>query len=281
DADDRSAVLRAAEASGQLEVSGRGWKSLPDLPRSLKLLDISKNQLTGQALLAAWHRSWPEHCQLQILRAAENCLGDEDAEGDLVPTILSSLQLRELDLSHNGLQLRQLGAWSGLSAARLSFLDFTGNPLSSAPLPALVLEVCPHLQELRLRRCGLTHLDVRLEPHGLGTLDLEENRLTSLPPELLQALPRLKALLLANNELRSSLPTEFGFWESLQVVSLTGNPLRALRQALLAKGWPAVAQHLRDRAPEQVTVEPEPLTGRPGAEAASRPDTPETARLVR
>ena len=29
------------------------------------------------------------------------------------------------------------------------------------------------LQELRLRRCGLTHLDVRLEPHGLGTLDLE------------------------------------------------------------------------------------------------------------
>ena len=31
-----------------------------------------------------------------------------------------------------------------------------------------------------------------------------------------------------------------------QVVTLTGNPLKALRQSLLAKGWAAVAQHLRN-----------------------------------
>ena len=31
----------------------------------------------------------------------------------------------------------------------------------------------------------------------------------------------------------------------VEVVTLTGNPLKALRQALVAKGWSAVAQHLR------------------------------------
>lgn len=32
---------------------------------------------------------------------------------------------------------------------------------------------------------------------------------------------------------------------TVEVVTLTGNPLKALRQALVAKGWSAVAQHLR------------------------------------
>ena len=43
---------------------------------------------------------------------------------------------------------------------------------------------------------------------------------------------------------------QWSIWDTshllpVEVVTLTGNPLKALRQALVAKGWSAVAQHLR------------------------------------
>eukprot|EP00930_Biecheleria_cincta_P103277 TRINITY_DN95230_c0_g1_i1.p1 TRINITY_DN95230_c0_g1~~TRINITY_DN95230_c0_g1_i1.p1 ORF type:complete len:181 (+),score=31.25 TRINITY_DN95230_c0_g1_i1:242-784(+) len=55
--------------------------------------------------------------------------------------------------------------------------------------------------------------------------------------------------MLANNAL-TALPPELGFWQSVQGATLTGNPLRAIRQNVVAQGWAAVVAWLRDRLPE-------------------------------
>ncbi|CAL1160239.1 unnamed protein product, partial [Cladocopium goreaui] len=235
--------LRSAQGTGQLTLAERQLTALPPLPRSLKLLDVSSNHLTSGTLMS----SLREVDVLQCLRAKKNRLGGTGGDTQLVPMLVSLQGLQELDLSHNGLS--HLGAWQGVSAPSLTFLDLSSNGLTEISGLCDLLDACPKLQELRLRQCSLSSIDILTalrKSHRLQTLDLEENRLSSLPAELLRALPSLKTLLLANNDLRSSLPSEFGHWESLQVVTLTGNPLKALRQSLLAKGWAAVAMHLRN-----------------------------------
>ena len=129
-------------------------------------------------------------------------------------------------------------------------MDLSGNALSR--LPGELLAACPALNELRLRQnriAGLEDLAVAAGS-GLCVLDVEGNAVREVPPWLPAALPRLRTLMLANNEVGPTLPPELGFWESLQSVTLAGNPLRGIRQGLLLKGWQTVAPFLRDRLPE-------------------------------
>eukprot|EP00435_Cladocopium_sp_Y103_P052465 s782_g16.t1 len=267
--------LRSAQGTGQLTLAERQLTALPPLPRSLKLLDVSSNHLTSGTLMS----SLSEVDVLQCLRAKRNRLGGPGGDTQLMPMLASLQGLQELDLSRNG--LNHLGIWQGVSAPSLTFLDLSSNGITEMSGICDLLDACPKLQELRLRQCGLSSIDILTDlrkSHRLQTLDLEENRLSSLPTEMVEALPNLKTLLLANNDLRSSLPSEFGHWESLQVVTLTGNPLKALRQALLAKGWSAVAEHLRNFGTVEVSP---PAPTADSAAVLSRPRLPsETGETV-
>eukprot|EP00913_Durusdinium_trenchii_P011433 g10737.t1 len=270
-----------------LDLGSNHLTALPGLrPWRCRLLrlDVSQNRLALLPDALCCER-------LRELSAARNQLrSDGERWKSLVSVDLSGNQLRELRLSN----LRTLDSLI-VSGNGLILLELhvacpgcqESNKLRALPegIPSRV----PRLATLDFSNNDLTQLPPEL---GLATelkrVALLGNPLRSVRPELLRgSAEALKAFLRsrladapaapghADADDRSAVlraaeasgQLEFGFWESLQVVSLTGNPLRALRQALLAKGWPAVAQHLRDRAPEQVTVEPEPLTGRPGAEA--------------
>ncbi|CAE8599624.1 unnamed protein product, partial [Polarella glacialis] len=204
---------------------------------------------------------------LRELIVERNLLGVAEQgrdSGSVVAELLRSLPcLQELNLSFNrfaDLGLRTAWSWSASAPSTLTFADLSGNLLSA--LPGRLLAACPKLRELRLRQSRVTSLAALAAPdvagHGLSTLDLEENQLTDVPCWLPSALPRLHSLLLSNNGIGPSLPPEFGFWESLQGVSLAGNPLKGIRQPLLAQGWSAVAAWLRDRlsdrAPRSVAV---------------------------
>ncbi|CAJ1362427.1 unnamed protein product, partial [Effrenium voratum] len=249
---DLTAELREAKATGQLLLPRRGLTQLPELPGKLKVLDVSGNAFGPQALE-------------RLGEVARLVLRDNALEGLEVAGLLSPV-LQELDLSRCG--LRSLGASfarSGgfVSAPALGFADFSGNDLGAAPAAlAALLRAAPKLRELRLGNCRLTSLDAWEDSgHPLSTLDLEGNRLAAVPPWLPQVFPQLHSLVLANNEL-GALPVEMGFWPSLQVVSLAGNPLKAIRQSLLQRGWPQVAAYLRDKAP------PAPPAPAPPAPAA-------------
>eukprot|EP00434_Breviolum_minutum_P010631 symbB.v1.2.009379.t1/scaffold595.1/size183375/1 len=201
--------------------------------------------------------------------------------------LLSLPGLSELDLSFNNLKYLTLPGVSGVSRSSLTFMDLSGNNLEFSGILGM-LEACPKLQELRLRNCNLQSLEDWQKIHNhLEILDLEENRLSMLSGSLVTLLPKLKTLLLANNDLRSTLPMDFGYWESLQVVTLTGNPLKALRQALVAKGWSAVAQHLRKQRleVEEVNVVPParpcPKTAASPELATSEPVAPLAAHLAK
>ncbi|XP_017980552.1 PREDICTED: plant intracellular Ras-group-related LRR protein 6 [Theobroma cacao] len=84
----------------------------------------------------------------------------------------------------------------------------------------------------------------------LQILDLGQNSLQSIP-EGLNSLTSLTELDLSDNNI-SALPPELGLLEpSLQVLRLDGNPLRSIRRAILDKGTKAVLKYLKDKIPEQ------------------------------
>ena len=107
--------------------------------------------------------------------------------------LLASTTLESLDLSAN--RLRALpplrtsdGAWACFTA--LTTLRLSLNRLGRVPPELFAL---PRLQELVLRRCGLTELvfpaDLAPEQSRLRLLDVEHNELERLPP--VACFPRL------------------------------------------------------------------------------------------
>mmetsp|Transcript_59868 Transcript_59868/g.129774 ORF Transcript_59868/g.129774 Transcript_59868/m.129774 type:complete len:759 (-) Transcript_59868:8-2284(-) len=251
--------LRTAAATHQLKLENLGLKEMPTLPPGLRLLKLLGSSLTADALIAGLGLASKAPNEglsqdLSQLDLGRNSLGEGHSASGLVGTLLRGLpSLTDLDLSFNGLASIDLHGqgqtWSGPGKLALKRADFSGNAVVA--LPGALLAACPALRELRLRRNRIASLAEAELAVGsaLNTLDLEENQVSSLPPWLPGRLPQLHTLLLANNEI-ASLPAEWGGWTSLQAVSLTGNPLRNIRQALVAKGWPAIAAHLRDRLPE-------------------------------
>eukprot|EP00927_Polykrikos_kofoidii_P056836 TRINITY_DN50922_c0_g1_i1.p1 TRINITY_DN50922_c0_g1~~TRINITY_DN50922_c0_g1_i1.p1 ORF type:complete len:813 (+),score=72.56 TRINITY_DN50922_c0_g1_i1:99-2537(+) len=286
--------LRDAAASHELRLEARGLQRLPSLPEGLQVLRIPGNSVTADSLeialglcsVSGEDRGVP--CtDLVRLDASRNSLGVTGSSSfppvtGLVPRLLAGLPcLQDLDLGANRLVSAGTSddwgrfSWAssqGGTPSRLTRLDLSGNSLGS--LPSELFAACPTLGELRLKRNVISSLEsfVAAAPpapvgRSLYYLDLEENRLACVPPWLPSALPCLHTFLLANNDLGPSLPAELGFWESVQTISLAGNPLRSLRQALSAKTWAPVARCLRDRLPSGAP-EVAPLPSQRGARVA-------------
>ncbi|KAK7835027.1 plant intracellular ras-group-related lrr protein 6, partial [Quercus suber] len=91
----------------------------------------------------------------------------------------------------------------------------------------------------------------------LSVLDLSNNSLTGLPPEIgkLKEYPveacklHLSVLDLSNNSL-TGLPPEIGNMTTLRKLLLTGNPLRTLRSSLVSGPTAALLKYLRSRLSE-------------------------------
>lgn len=251
-AESLSVDLRTAAASGELALDGRGLPALPPLPSGLRILRLSANSLSSASLHKALSRGNSDALgeAVRILDLSRNVCGTDGCDWAFIPWLLRSMpMLQDLNLSFN--QLTVLGppcSWDLLQES-LTRVDLTGNGLLEFPVQ--LLTSCPALNELRLRQNQLTTLEILALAEGssISTLDLEENRLAAVPPWLPTALPRLKTFLLSNNDIGPTLPPQLGFWESMQSISLLGNPLRGIRQSMIAAGWSGIAPYLRDRLP--------------------------------
>ncbi|KAL7984993.1 hypothetical protein Chor_003563 [Crotalus horridus] len=129
---------------------------------------------------------------------------------------------------------------------RLTHLDLRNNILTSLPDEMEALA--------KLRIINLAFNRFKIFPNVLYhilTLEailLGNNQIGSLDPQQLKKMEKLSTLDLQNNDLLH-IPPELGNCENLRVLLLEGNPFRTPRAAILAKGTVAVLEYLRSRIP--------------------------------
>uniref|UniRef100_A0A3Q4GJ43 Leucine rich repeat containing 40 n=1 Tax=Neolamprologus brichardi TaxID=32507 RepID=A0A3Q4GJ43_NEOBR len=129
---------------------------------------------------------------------------------------------------------------------QLTHIDLRNNQLSDLP---------SEMQNLtKLRSIILVYNRFKSFPHvlyetlSLETILLANNQVCEVDPSRLMKLTHLSTLDLANNDLLN-IPPELGLCTSLRCLSLEGNPFRTPRAAIVAKGTDALMEYLRSRIP--------------------------------
>ncbi|NXP45936.1 LRC40 protein, partial [Heliornis fulica] len=129
---------------------------------------------------------------------------------------------------------------------KLTHLDIRNNLLTSLPEEMEALT--------RLQMINLSFNRFKVFPSvlyhllALDTILLSNNQVGAVDPLQLRRMDRLGTLDLQNNDLLH-VPPELGNCESLRTLLLEGNPFRTPRAAVLAKGTAALLEYLRGRIP--------------------------------
>uniref|UniRef100_A0A7M4F1Y9 Leucine-rich repeat-containing protein 40 n=1 Tax=Crocodylus porosus TaxID=8502 RepID=A0A7M4F1Y9_CROPO len=124
-------------------------------------------------------------------------------------------------------------------------VNFSKNQLSEIPAryqPYFGLYSILHLQQFKIFPTVLYRIPT------LETILLSNNQVGSIDPVQLKKMDKLGTLDLQNNDLLQ-VPPELGNCETLRTLLLEGNPFRTPRAAILAKGTAAVLEYLRSRIP--------------------------------
>ncbi|XP_042659972.1 leucine-rich repeat-containing protein 40 [Tyto alba] len=129
---------------------------------------------------------------------------------------------------------------------KLTHLDIRNNFLTSLPEE---MEALTRLQIINLSFNRLKVFpSVLYHIPALETILLSNNQVGSIDPLQLKKMGKLATLDLQNNDLLQ-VPPELGNCETLRTLLLEGNPFRTPRAAVLAKGTAAVLEYLRSRIP--------------------------------
>uniref|UniRef100_A0A8C6PP28 Leucine-rich repeat protein SHOC-2 n=1 Tax=Nothobranchius furzeri TaxID=105023 RepID=A0A8C6PP28_NOTFU len=129
---------------------------------------------------------------------------------------------------------------------QLTHIDLRNNQLSDLP------SEMKNLTKLRSIILSYNRLksfpEVLYEVLSLETVLLGNNQVCVVDPGRLMKLACLTTLDLSNNDLLN-IPPELGLCTSLRCLSLEGNPFRTPRAAIVSKGTDAVLEYLRSRIP--------------------------------
>lgn len=223
-----------------LALSGNKLTRLPESIarlRNLEALRVEENMLT----------KLPDQIgaltKLHTLTAHSNQL-------TALPASFAALQnMQMLDLKKNRLET---AANSLVTLTGLKYLDLRQNRLVVFPL----LPEGAALDQVFLGYNTLTSIDeasILRVKDSITVLDLRDNKLETLPANL-ACLYRLKTLDLSNNDL-SDVPPGLGYLKHLNHIILDGNPLRAIRRAVLSGGCEALKKYLRTRGSPPVGVD--------------------------
>ncbi|NXK90877.1 LRC40 protein, partial [Formicarius rufipectus] len=129
---------------------------------------------------------------------------------------------------------------------KLTHLDLRNNVLTSLPKE---MEALTRLQIINLAFNRFKDFpSVLYHLPALETILLSNNQVGSIDPVQLKGMDRLSTLDLQNNDLLQ-VPPELGLCENLRALLLEGNPFRTPRAAVLAKGTAALLEYLRGRIP--------------------------------
>ncbi|KAG8507893.1 Leucine-rich repeat-containing protein 40, partial [Galemys pyrenaicus] len=129
---------------------------------------------------------------------------------------------------------------------KLTFLDLRNNFLNSLPEEMGSL--------IRLQTINLSFNRFKILPEvlyhirTLETILISNNQVGSVDPQKMKTMGNLITLDLQNNDLLQ-IPPELGNCVNLRTLLLDGNPFRVPRAAILMKGTAAILEYLRDRIP--------------------------------
>ncbi|XP_023405244.1 leucine-rich repeat-containing protein 40 isoform X3 [Loxodonta africana] len=129
---------------------------------------------------------------------------------------------------------------------KLTFLDLRNNFLNSLPEEMESL--------IRLQMINLSFNRFKILPEvlyripTLETVLISNNQVGSVDPQKMKMMENLTTLDLQNNDLLQ-IPPELGNCVNLRTLLLDGNPFRVPRAAILMKGTAAILEYLRDRIP--------------------------------
>uniref|UniRef100_A0A8C9W458 Leucine-rich repeat-containing protein 40 n=1 Tax=Scleropages formosus TaxID=113540 RepID=A0A8C9W458_SCLFO len=138
----------------------------------------------------------------------------------------------------------------------VSVVNFSKNELSAVPPRNNLLVSLPEELEAlsKLRSIILSFNRFKVFPNvlyqirSLETILISNNQVGSVDPIKLKGLERLSTLDLQNNDIMQ-VPPELGNCTSLRALMLDGNPFRNPRAAIIAKGTDALLEYLRSRIP--------------------------------
>uniref|UniRef100_A0A8C2NPS1 Leucine rich repeat containing 40 n=1 Tax=Capra hircus TaxID=9925 RepID=A0A8C2NPS1_CAPHI len=149
----------------------------------------------------------------------------------------------DVNLSYNKLSFISLEL---CTLQKLTFLDLRNNFLNSLPEE---MESLTRLQTINLSFNRFKILpEVLYRIPTLETILISNNQVGSLDPQKMKTMENLITLDLQNNDLLQ-IPPELGNCVNLRTLLLDGNPFRVPRAAILMKGTAAILEYLRDRIP--------------------------------
>ncbi|XP_065197355.1 leucine-rich repeat-containing protein 40-like [Sycon ciliatum] len=221
-----AAVCRLAKMQF-LAIDSNQLTELPleiNLMQSLTVLKLQKNKLERLPDGVCQLR------QLQSLTVNNNSLTELPAGLGLMTS------LKEL-IAHSN-RITTVPNLEG--CASLARLELHRNRLQTLPT------VNTGLKELMLAENGICAIDDSWQAASLCSLDLSSNKLTQLP-ERITEFEQLERLNISNNDI-SNLPYILGTMP-LKALHVQGNPLRAIRPAIIQKGTHALLQFLREKIP--------------------------------
>lgn len=129
---------------------------------------------------------------------------------------------------------------------QLSHIDLRNNFLTALPSE---LEALAKLRGIILSFNRFkTFPDVLYKISTLETILISNNQVGAVDPIRLKMLDKLSTLDLQNNDIMQ-VPPELGNCTSLRALMLDGNPFRNPRAAIVAKGTDAILEYLRSRIP--------------------------------
>lgn len=156
---------------------------------------------------------------------------------------LYNKNLENLNLAKN--QINEIGEDILLGLVNLKVLDLRENNLTvfrSFPRS-------PKLESVQISFNQITDVSGFSNAVGMVTLDLKNNKLTTLPEEVF-LMKALKILDLSNNDMQN-LPPELGLLKTLNKLQIEGNPLRSIRLAVRQGGTETIKKYLASRITEE------------------------------
>ncbi|XP_036898449.1 leucine-rich repeat-containing protein 40 isoform X4 [Sturnira hondurensis] len=157
------------------------------------------------------------------------------------------ITLKILDYSDKQTTLIPDEVFDAVKSNIITSINFSKNQLCE--IPKRILELKDMASDVNLSFNKLSFISSELcMLQKLTFLDLSNNQVGSVDPGKLKTMESLITLDLQNNDLLQ-IPPELGNCVNLRTLLLDGNPFRVPRAAILMRGTAAILEYLRDRIP--------------------------------
>ncbi|KAG2463745.1 LRC40 protein, partial [Polypterus senegalus] len=225
----------------KLDLSNNKLKTLPSGIKTLKIKNEDKETNSSESAMTLPSQGKINLHAIKTLKTLEYSEKQEAVISDDIFDAAGENPIATVNFSKN--QLTQIPSRIVEFKATLSDINLAFNKLSCVSLEVCMLQQLLHV-DFRFKHFP----DVLYCIPSLETILISNNQIGTIDPLKLKQLHKLSTLDLQNNDIML-VPPELGNCTSLRALNLDGNPFRNPRAAILSKGTDALLEYLRSRIP--------------------------------